>query len=177
LGADTSQDRTTTSVVVARWGVEESGRERIVTVLSQFPGPSPVEEVVDLFADGGVEVVVDDGGSMRALMEALRAAKVKVRATGAQDRAAATATLKDLLTARSIRVPPDTALRAAVQHAQERELVGGSTLDKKRSPVDVSPLVALELAAWAATLRTMSVEPWGMFRDPAGEPVWIGKPP
>jgi hypothetical protein len=152
------------------------GAERVLTVLSQFPGPSPVEEIVALYEADGAEVVVDDGGSMRALMEALRAAKVKVRATSAQDRAAATATLKDLLTARSIRVPPDTVLRAAVQHAQERALVGGSTLDKRRSPVDVPPLVALELAVWAATLRTVSVEPWGMLSGPGVEPVWIGKP-
>jgi hypothetical protein len=164
IGADTSNDRAVTSVVVARWGTDASGREKILTTLSQFPGPSPVEEILELYGEDGVEVVLDAGGHMRALMEALRPAGVKVRETTAQDRAAATATLKDHLNGGTIRVPGDTALRAAVQHAQERDLVGGSTLDKRRSPVDVSPLVALELATWAATLRKEPVEVWGFYR-------------
>ncbi|WP_347351734.1 hypothetical protein [Intrasporangium sp.] len=150
LGIDTSNDRTSTAVVVARWGRSVTGAERLVTQMHRFAGPAPLAQVLDLYGDGGLEVAVDGVGHMQSFCDVLRGQGVRVLPLTAQDRAAATACLKDALNDRAVAVPRDPALAKAVQHAQERDLVGGSTLDKRRSPVDVAPLVALELAVWAA---------------------------
>lgn len=100
---------------------------------------------------GPAEWVIDSVGPASALIDDFIAAGLNVRVMKSADVGRAFTDLRDAVEHATIVHGPDEALRAAVKGAKRRPLGdGGSTIGRKASStVDISGLVAVELAHWA----------------------------
>lgn len=95
--------------------------------------------------------VVDGGGPAATLIGDLEAAGLNVMVVGAQDMARAFGMLMDAVADRSFRHGPQQELVDAIQVAKTRPCGdGGTAFGRKVSGADISALVAVKLAHWAA---------------------------
>lgn len=99
------------------------------------------------------EVIVDSGSAAAALIPALEAAGLTVRATTTREFVAACGGMYDATVQREYRHVPHPSLTQAVAGARKRKLGDAWALDRRNASCDVSPLVAASLARWAATIH------------------------
>jgi hypothetical protein len=111
-----------------------------------------VRRCVDLnTSHGPAPVVIDTVGPASALIDDLRAAGLLVREVNSRDLARAYTDLVDAVDSGTVVHGPQDLLEAAVRGAKRRPLGdGGFALGRRVSGVNISPLVAVELAHWAA---------------------------
>lgn len=110
-----------------------------------------VDEMVELKRKHRPRLIVVDGASPAAgLIPALKAAKLDVKVTSSKDMTAACSGLRRAVLERTVTHRGDPLVAAALEGARRRDLGdGGWGWARKRSDVDISPLVAVTLAHWA----------------------------
>lgn len=98
--------------------------------------------------------VVDSGGPGSTLAQELEEAGLQVIVTSASDIGTACAGLVDAVADGTVTHGPQPELDGAVRGAKKRPLGDGRfAFGRKASAVDITPLVAVTLAHWAATTR------------------------
>lgn len=148
IAVDVSPDRRWTSIAAS--GKSDSGGQH-VEVIDHLPGTSKaVARIVELHARWSpVAVALDPAGPAGSLLADLERAGVPVRSITQREHGQACGMLWDDVTEKRIIHLGDPVLNAAVAGARRR-LVGDAWLwDRKKSDVDISPLVAATLARWA----------------------------
>lgn len=148
LAVDVSPDRRWTSIAVA--GRTADGRAH-VEVIDRLTGTGGVVERVVELRDrwSPVAVVLDPAGPAGSLLADLETARVEVRSATLREAQQACGALYDDVVEKRLVHLGDRVLDAAVAGAKRR-LVGDAWLwDRKKSDVDLSPLVAVTLARWA----------------------------
>jgi hypothetical protein len=103
--------------------------------------------------------VVADSLVAASIVAELGRVGVTVDPVGASDHARACGTFVDLLAAGRIAHRSQAVLDVAVLGAARRPLGDAWLWSRARSNVDISPLVAVTLAAWAATTRRPTGRP------------------
>jgi hypothetical protein len=122
-----------------------------VEIVDRRPGTGwVVDRIVELLErhDAADEVVLDAAGPAGSLVPDLEAAGVKVRAVTAKEHAQACGGIFDAIEQRAVRHLGTPELDAAVKGAAKRPLGDAWAWSRKSSGVDISPLVAITLAAW-----------------------------
>jgi phage terminase large subunit-like protein len=111
-----------------------------------------VARCVELSArHGRPSFVVDTVGPASALIDDMTAAGLNVRAANTRDVSRAYADMVDAVEHGRVVHGPQQVLEDAIRVAKRRPLGdGGFALGRRVSSVDISPLVAVELAHWAA---------------------------
>ncbi len=160
FGVEVKVDRSTGHIAAAG----PAGTDVAVELLdwSRVPKPRPyglqwlVARCVELNASHGpAQFVVDGGGPARSEIAALQQAGLQVTVVGLPEITAATATFVDAVAAGTVVHGPQGDLDAIVQQAVKRPLGdGGYAISRKKSPIDVTPLIAVTLAHWAARTRS-----------------------
>jgi phage terminase large subunit-like protein len=148
IAVDVSPDRRWTSIAVS--GVSSKGGHHL-EVIDHLPGTSKaLDRLVDLWQRWNpVAVAVDAAGPAGSLLADLERAGVPVRLVSMREHGQACGMLWDDVAEKRVVHLGDPVLNAAVNGARRR-LVGDAWLwDRKRSDVDISPLVAITLARWA----------------------------
>lgn len=152
FAVEVSRDRTTASIGMA--GVMAGGRIHLELVDRRRGVDWLAERCVELDDRYGPAVfAVDTGGPAASLIDDLERAGVKVLRANAGDVAAAAAGLVDAVAQGAVSHGPQTELDQAVGGAKTRPLGDGAfTFGRKVSTADVTPLIAVMLARWAAVL-------------------------
>ena len=151
LALDVAADRSSAAIAVA--GVLEGGRV-VVEVVAHQDGVAWLTAGVKAARARfrGVPVVADALVAASVVAELSRA-RVRVETVGARDHAQACGTFVDLLGSARLNHRSQAALDAAVTGAARRPLGDAWLWSRLRSTVDISPLVAVTLAAWWAHTR------------------------
>jgi len=153
FAVDVAPDGRSTSIAVSDG--------RYVEVVKHAPG---VEWAVPLIATRGVPVVLDPAGPARPLGDDLERAGVTVRRVTTGEAVAAAAGFLAAVNTRNLAHVNQPELNAAVANAGRRDVGDGNWLwSRRKSTVDISPLVAVTLARWAATATVPVPEPG--FKD------------
>jgi hypothetical protein len=124
-----------------------------VEVIERRPGTGWIaRRLVDLVArHKAARVSCDAAGPAGSILPALAAANIAVEAVTARDYAAACGLLFDLVEQEAIRHLGSDVVVNALRGASRRPLADAWAWSRKSSAVDISPLVAVTLAAWAAS--------------------------
>lgn len=109
-----------------------------------------LDEVQALRKDTGVPVVMDTAGHVSFVAQQFQAANIEPSLIGAREMTAACASLVDTLKRRHVFHIDQAELNSAVAGASKRGLGDAWAWSRKSSSVDISPLVAVTLAAWGA---------------------------
>jgi len=111
-----------------------------------------VDRLVDLtHRNRRARVVVQRSSAAGSLLPAMRDRGVAVLEASSVDYAAACGTVHDLVTAGSLRHSGQPELDVAVRHARTKPAGDGAWVwNRRTATVDISPLVAVTLAAWGA---------------------------
>ncbi len=100
------------------------------------------------------EIVLDPAGPAGALVTPLEAAGITVRQVSTREAVQACGQFLTAVEDQTIRHLGQVALDRAISNADRREVGDGGWLwSRKRSSVDISPLVAVTLALWASAAR------------------------
>jgi len=103
---------------------------------------------------GPAVFVIDSGGPAATFQNDLEAAGLRVLVTSTTDIGVACALISDAVTQGTVSHGPQPELDSAVAGARKRPLGDGRfAFGRKASNVDISPLVAVTLAHWAAVGR------------------------
>jgi hypothetical protein len=102
-------------------------------------------------------VLCDAAGPAASLLGALEDRRIEVEAVTASEHAQACGAFFDLIEQGRFRHLDTEELRAAIRGADRRPLGDAWAWSRKRSAVDISPLVAVTLATWAAARTHESV--------------------
>jgi hypothetical protein len=146
---DVSPDRSRSSIGAASRRKDGSMHVEVIDA-REGTGWLP-DRVAELVAKHGVKSVrCDVYGPAGSLLPALAERGVDVKTTSAQEAAQAFGAFLDLVTQEKLRHIGQAPLTAAVAGAATRELGDGKAWRRKRSTVDITPLVAVTLAAWDA---------------------------
>jgi hypothetical protein len=167
FAADVTPDRSWGSVAVA--GRRADGLLH-VEVVDHKPRTSwMVERLVELAGKWQTcAVVVDGAGAAGSLIAPLEAAGVEVIKPTARETAQACGQLVELATdSKAIRHLGQPMLAVALAGAQRRDLGDSWAWARKTSSVDISPLVAVTLAAWGFATRSHLKD------DPAPAPFFV----
>jgi hypothetical protein len=129
-----------------------------VELTDHRPGTGWVaQRVVDLVQRYGLEPVCDGSGPAASLIPEIENLGVAVRTTSAQEHARACGLFFDAVEQASVRHPASdeapggaAPLATALKGAAQRPLGDAWAWSRKNSAVDISPLVAVTLALWAA---------------------------
>jgi hypothetical protein len=109
---------------------------------------------------GPCSFVVDKGGPAASLIPDMKAAGLAVVEVGTGEVAASYGLFVDALAGRTLRHGPQPELDAAADGAKTRPCGdGGFAFGRKASGADISPLVAVSLAHWAAVTETGDLNP------------------
>lgn len=109
------------------------------------------DRLAELVAKHGIKSVrCDVYGPAGSLLPALAERGIDVKTTTSQEAAQACGAFLDLVSQDKLRHIGQAPLTAAVAGAATRELGDGLAWRRKRSTVDITPLVAVTLAAWDA---------------------------
>ena len=150
IAIDVSPDRKWTSIGVA--GRNTAGHDH-VELIDRLSGTSrAVERVLELRERWSpVAIALDPAGPAGSLLADLTQAGVEVVTTSAREHGQACGAIHDAVVDQTLRHLGDHVLDAAVHGAKRRQLGDAWAWDRKRSDVDISPLVAVTLARWAHT--------------------------
>jgi hypothetical protein len=146
-----------------------SGSAVHVEVVDHRPGTGwVVERAVDLQERWGpCAWIVDGGGPAGALISDLERAGLTVRVPKVREVAQACGQFYDAVTEQTLVHLDQAPLAAALAGARKRELGEAWAWARRGVSVDISPLVAVTLAAWGLRTRTdeeEEVAPWAVFR-------------
>lgn len=152
IALDVAGDRSSASLAVA--GPHATDPARIAVEVTWTGRVADLAAAVRAAraAHRGVPVVADSLVAASVVAELARA-KVVVDPVGAGDHARACGHFTDRLTAATITHRAQAVLDDAVMGAARRPLGDAWLWSRRRSTVDISPLVAVTLAAWAAATR------------------------
>lgn len=161
FGVDISPARTTASIVA----VDSEGNAELG---DYGHGTSWVAgRLIELAKRTKASVVLDAGGPAGTLVPALEAARITVISTNARQMAAACGSLYDAVANQQIQVYRNIhleSLSSAVAGARRRPLGASWAWGRNTATGDISPLVALTLAYWAASTALPARKPrvvWG----------------
>lgn len=161
---DVTPERSAASIAVA--GASETGGMH-VEIVDHRPGtdwiPARIAELVEKWDP--CAVVLDRRGPAASLMGALQQAGVEVQATTAGEMAEACGAFFDAVTdSKDLKHTDDPRLNNALAGALTRDMGDGAWgWTRKGVQVDISPLVAVTLAAWAYGQRNAPTEIWAFF--------------
>jgi hypothetical protein len=152
---DVKPDRSSAAVAVG--GFRQDGLSH-VELTDHRPGTGWVaQRVVDLVQRYGLEPVCDGSGPAASLIPEIENLGVAVRTTSAQELARACGLFFDTVEQSGLRHPASdeapggaAQLATALKGAAWRPLGEARAWSRKNSTVDISPLVAVTLALWAA---------------------------
>lgn len=148
VAVDVTPDRAWTSIAVA--GRREDGVDHVELVDHMGGTGRAVERLVELFERWSpVAVALDPAGPAGSLLAELERAGVPVMSVSAREHASACGAIHDAVAQKSLAHLDDSVLNAAVRGARRRSLGDAWAWDRKRSDVDISPLVAVTLARFA----------------------------
>jgi hypothetical protein len=151
FGIEIAVDRTHTSI--ARAGRGRDGRV-VVELAAYLEGTNHAGTVHDMVATQGkpkvLAVLLDPRSPAATLVEPLKALRVDITEASPHVVAAAHGSFADELRAGRLAIVKHPVLDAAAQHAATRQVAGAEALDRRKPTVDVSAIVAAELATWAA---------------------------
>lgn len=156
---DVAPDRSVASIAAA--GRREDG-EVHVELIDRRGGTGWVAgrlaELADKWSPGAV--LCDGHGPANALVEDIAAAGVQVTALPSADYVKACGMLFDLVDQRRVHHRGGDALTAAIRGAATRPLVDAWAWSRKASKLDITPLVAVSIAAWHAAVALDSPTPF-----------------
>lgn len=162
LAVDVTPDRRRSSIAAAG----DLGDRILVEVLEEKEGVSwVVDEVAALVAEHSPDLVLVDGaGQSQTLIAPLEKAGVAVHRVSPSEMVAACGQFFDAVGDGRITHMADPSLDAAVEGAKQRLLGDGWAWARRSSAVNVSPLVAVSLAAFGVSIHEPPAEvwpPWG----------------
>jgi len=140
FGLDVNPERSAATIVAA----DPAGRAELV---EHRPGTG---WVVDWFGGRRVSVALDKSGPVGSLADELERSGVSVVPVSGLDMQRACGSLFDAIGDRTVEVRSHPALNAAVAGARRRQHGDAWSWARRDGSVDVSPLVALTVAVWAA---------------------------
>jgi len=148
---DVAGDRSAASIAVAGWDADAA--RVVVEVVDARPGVAWLADTVRTISRRyrGARLVADSLVAAAAVSELTRAGLV-VTPVGAADHARACGALVDRLAAGTLTHRAQAVLDDAVIGAARRPLGDAWLWSRARSGVDISPLVAVTLAAWTAAI-------------------------
>lgn len=147
LGVEVSVDRLHTSIVAA---ARDGETATIVALVEYLDGSDTAAQVAELAgrAVGLLGVVIDPRSPAATLVGPLGALGVRVVEVNTHQVAVAHGRFVDELRAGRLRIAEHPVLDLAAQHALARPLAGAEALERRKTLVDASPIVAAELAVW-----------------------------
>jgi phage terminase large subunit-like protein len=161
IAVDVTPDRMWASIAAA--GRRADGSDHVELVDHMKGTARAVERLVELHQRWDpVAVALDPAGPAGSLLADLERAGVAVTLVSAREHASACGALHDAVTQRTLAHLDDGVLNAAVLGAKRRQLGDAWAWDRKRSDVDISPLVAVTLAKFAFA-STVVAEPQPFF--------------
>lgn len=156
---DVKPDRSSASIGVA--GERDDGLVHVELVDRRHGTGWVVPRLVELRdRHDAVAFVCDERGPAASLLHELEEAGVKVVTVNGQEYAQACGLLFDLVEQERLRHLGTQELSAAVRGARKRPLGDAWAWSRKNSSVDISPLVAVTLAAWGSKTAAGPAEPW-----------------
>jgi phage terminase large subunit-like protein len=146
---DVTPDRSAASIAVSGWTGTDGPRRRHIEVVEHRPGTEWVTaRLLDLERRWApLPVVVDPGGPAGSLLIDLAAAGVPTETCSTREYAQACGQLFDAVTAGAVAHLDQPVLNAAITAARKRPL-GDAWAWARKAGGDISPLVAVTLAAW-----------------------------
>jgi phage terminase large subunit-like protein len=158
LGFDVSADRGNAALVSA--GRAADGRT-VIEVLGYRRGSAWLEDEIRQWRRAHpMGVVVADAQAAGTLAERLDAAGVEVLRTGGAQMARACADLVDQVGAGTVAHRAQAVLDTVIASAGRRIVSDGWAWSRRNSEGDISPLVAVTLAAWAARIHPLPAAPF-----------------
>ena len=150
FGVDLSGDRSRAAVVTAGWTQHPTAGRVIGARLDLFRGPDVSaiwEHLQEL--EKRPEAALPKSGHSRVIENGLTGLGAVVVLADTADLDHAQGRLEDIVRAGQLRRQESRVLDEAVEWGKTRKLTSdGQVFDKRRSGVDVAPLVALSLAVW-----------------------------
>lgn len=155
-------DRAWASIGTA--GVRKDGRIHVELIDRRRGTSWIVDRCVELNTKHGpAKFVIDGAGAAQSLEHDLRNAGFDVLMAGTGDVASACASFVDATTDIRIAHGPDGDLDAAASGCKRRAFRdGGFSFSRRRSDVDVTPLIAVILAFWAVTTLDRAPQVWSL---------------
>ena len=178
FAADITPDRWTGSIAVA--GRRADGRLHVETAVDAKRGTSwIVPELVRLVGQHRpCAVVVDAAGEAGSLIAPLEAAGVEVIKPTLRDATQACGQFFEMVTdSKTLRHSGEPTLTAALAGARQRELGDAWLWARKGLSVDISPLVAVTLAAWGHATRAHLFDDYDVLDSIGGADVDDQPPP
>jgi phage terminase large subunit-like protein len=158
LGFDISADRGNAALVSA--GRAADGRT-VIEVLGYRRGSAWLEDEIRQWRRAHpMGVVVADSQAAGTLAERLETVGVEVLRTGGAQMARACADLVDQVTAGTVAHRAQAVLDTVIASAGRRIVSDGWAWSRRNSEGDISPLVAVTLAAWAARIHPLPAAPF-----------------
>jgi hypothetical protein len=158
LGFDISADRGNAALVSA--GRAADGRT-VIEVLGYRRGSAWLEDEIRQWRRAHpMGVVVADSQAAGTLAERLETVGVEVLRTGGAQMARACADLVDQVTAGTVAHRAQAVLDTVIASAGRRIVSDGWAWSRRNSEGDISPLVAVTLAAWAASIHPLPAAPF-----------------
>lgn len=155
FAVDSTPDRDWTSISVA--GVRPDGVPQVQVVDRNKGTTWAVARVKELQATHDVcAVVIDRASAASSLVDEFTAAGVEVVVTASQDMVEACGQFYDAVTEQRLRHLDQPELNAAVLGATKRVLEASWAWNRKKTTVDITPLVSSTLALWGWTTRHAS---------------------
>jgi hypothetical protein len=157
FAVDVTPDRKWTSIAAA--GRTDDGRWHLEVVDHQMGTSGAVARIKELRDRWSpVAVVLDPAGPAGSLLADLVAAGVDVRSATPREHGQACGALYDDVLEKRVVHLGDSLLNAAVGGARRRDVSDVWLWDRKKSDVDLSPLVAVTLARWAVAATPPEAE-------------------
>lgn len=155
-------DRAWASIGTA--GVRADGRVHVEVIDRKRGTAWIVARCVELNAKHGpAKFVIDGAGAAQSLEHELHNAGIDVLIAGTSDVASACASFVDSVVDLRVAHGPDDSLGAAVEGCKRRAFRdGGFSFSRRRSGVDVTPLLAVILAFWATATADRAPEVWSL---------------
>ncbi len=148
FAVDVSPDRKWTSIAAA--GLRADGKWHLELV-DHLPGTGrAVARIIELRNKWSpVAIALDPAGPAGELLADLESAGLTIKSASAREHGQACGALYSSVVDKAAHHLDDSILNTAVAGAKRRPLGDAWAWDRKRSDVDISPLVAVTLARWA----------------------------
>ncbi|MGI8682062.1 MAG: terminase [Mycobacteriales bacterium] len=147
VGVDVSWDRSKAHIAIA--GYRDDGVPHVGVVASRAGVDWVLPWLLGPDAPPFSGVVVQTNGPASSLVEPLRRAGLRVVDWAGTDLGRGTGAFYDSVRSRKVRHRPQPVLDVAAANASVRPMGDAYVWDRKKSPVDVAPLVAVTGALWA----------------------------